>query len=76
MLGTLSRSIDTPKAPCPAYILASAYFVNAEPASLSEAGPSATKTLPSSSTPTPSPVAPWFGRLSAVTCPQWLYQFL
>ena len=34
---------------------ATTYFVNAEPASLSEAGPSATKTLPSSSTPTPSP---------------------
>ena len=58
------RSIDTPKAPCPAYIPATTYFVNAEPASLSEAGPSATKTLPSSSTPTPSPVTPWFGRLS------------
>ena len=33
---------DTPKAPCPAYIPATTYFVNAEPASLSEAGPSAT----------------------------------
>ena len=29
-------------APCPAYIPATTYFVNAEPASLSEAGPSAT----------------------------------
>ena len=35
-------AIDTPKARRPTHIPATTYFVNAEPASLSEAGPSAT----------------------------------
>ncbi len=35
-------AIDTPKAGLQPYIPATTYFVNAEPASLSEAGPSAT----------------------------------
>ena len=35
-------AIDTPRARYPTYIPATTYFVNAEPASLSEAGPSAT----------------------------------
>ena len=36
-----------------------AYFVNAPPANRSELGPSAANTLPSASTATPSPAAPW-----------------
>lgn len=42
-----------------------AYFVNAPPAKRSEFGPSAANTLPSASTATPSPAAPWYGRVSA-----------
>ena len=38
---------------------ATAYFVNAPPAKRSELGPSAANTLPSASTATPSPAAPW-----------------
>ena len=41
------------------YWAATAYFVNAPPAKRSELGPSAANTLPSASTATPSPAAPW-----------------
>ncbi len=47
------------------YCPATEYFVNAPPAKRSEFGPSAAYTLPSASTATPSPAAPWYGRLSA-----------
>ena len=41
------------------YIPETEYLVNAPPATPSEFGPSAAYTLPSASTATPSPAAPW-----------------